>query len=121
MAIGVVIVAVLVAGLIAAAVITIGYLTVKKLKELIAKRKKSKVAFGETRKIVEAHAREILDSAPSMTMDDLERTCVETPYFIVDYDPTTDEVSDYTTIKTESTEEKIDNVLRKNEGIVLFE
>lgn len=125
MGIGVAIVSLVAAGLIVAAVITIVYFTVKKLKELIHKRleknRKAKVAFGETRKIVEEHAKEILDSAPSMTMDDLERTCEETPYFVVDYDPSTDEVSDYTTIKTESTDAKIENIMDQNDGIILFD
>lgn len=51
MGIGAMIVALVVSGLIVAAVITIVYLTAKKLKELIQKRKernnKSKVAFGD--------------------------------------------------------------------------
>lgn len=125
MGIGAMIVSLVVAGLIVAAVITIIYLTAKKLKELIQKRKeknrKAKVAFGETRKIVEENAQEILANAPSMTMDDLERTCEETPYFVVDYDPNTDEVSDYTTIKTEGTDEKIENIMNQNDGIILFD
>lgn len=125
MGIGAMIVSLVVAGLIVAAVITIVHLTAKKLKELIQKRKeknkKSKVAFGETRKIVEENAKEILANAPSMTMDDLERTCEETPYFVVDYDPNTDEVSDYTTIKTESTDEKIESIMSQNDGIILFD
>ena len=125
MGIGAMIVSLVVAGLIVAAVITIISLTAKKLKELIQKRKeknrKAKVAFGETRKIVEENAQEILANAPSMTMDDLERTCEETPYFVVDYDPNTDEVSDYTTIKTEGTDEKIENIMNQNDGIILFD
>ncbi len=125
MGIGAMIVSLVVAGVIVAAVITIIYLTAKKLKELIQKRKeknrKAKVAFGETRKIVKENAQEILASAPSMTMDDLERTCEETPYFVVDYDPNTDEVSDYTTIKTESTDEKIESIMNQNDGIILFD
>lgn len=125
MGIGAMIVSLVVAGLIVAAVITIIYLTTKKLKELIQKRKeknkKSKVAFGETRKIVEKNAQEILANAPSMTMDELERTCKETPYFVVNYDPNTDDVSDYATIKTESTDEKIERIMNQNDGIILFD
>lgn len=125
MGIGAMIVSLVVAGLIVAAVITIIYLTTKKLKELIQKRKeknkKSKVAFGETRKIVEKNAQEILSNAPSMTMDELERTCKETPYFVVNYDPNTDDVSDYETIKTESTDEKIERIMNQNDGIILFD
>ncbi len=125
MGIGAMIVSLVVAGLIVTTVITIVYLTAKKLKELIQKRKeknrKSKVAFGETRKIVKENAREILKNAPSMTMDDLERTCEETPYFVVDYDSETDEVSDYATIKTDSTDEKIESIMNQNDGIILFD
>ena len=125
MGIGAMIVSLVVAGLIVAAVITIIYLTTKKLKELIQKRKeenkKAKVAFGETRKIVKENAKEILANAPSMTMEDLEKTCEETPYFVVDYDPNTDEVSDYTTIKTESTDEKNESIMSQNDGIILFD
>ena len=125
MGIGAMIVSLVVAGLIVAAVITIIYLTAKKLKELIQKRKeknkKAKVAFGETRKIVKENAKEILENAPSMTMEDLEKTCEETPYFVVDYDPNTDEVSDYTTIKAESTDEKIESIMSQNDGIILFD
>lgn len=125
MGIGAMIVSLVVAGLVVAAVITIVYLTAKKLKELIQRRKernrKSKVAFGETRKIVKENAREILANAPSMTMEDLEKTCEETPYFVVDYDPNTDEVSNYTTIKTDSTDEKIDSIMNQNDGIILFD
>lgn len=125
MGIGAMIVSLVVAGLIVATVITIVYLTAKKLKELIQKRKeknrKSKVAFGETRKIVKENAREILKNAPSMTMDDLERTCEETPYFVVDYDSESDEVSDYTTIKTDGTDEKVESIMNQNDGIILFD
>lgn len=125
MGIGATIVSLIVTGLIVATVITIGYLTAQKLKKLIQERmernKKAKVAFGKTRKIVEENAREILENAPSVTMDDLEKMCEETPYFVVDYDPTTDEVSDYTTIKTESTDEKIDRITSQSDGIILFD
>ena len=125
MGFGAMVVSLVVAGLIVTAVITVIYLTAKKLKELIQKRKeknkKSKVAFGETRKIVKESAKEILANAPSMTMEDLEKTCQETPYFVVDYDTNTDEVSDFTTIRTENTDEKIESIMKQNDGIILFD
>lgn len=119
------IVTLIVTGLFVATVITIAYLTAGKLKDLIQKRmernKKAKVAFGKTRKIVNENVREILENAPSVTMDDLERICEETPYFVVDYNPDTDEVSSYTTIKTEGTDEKIERITSQNSGIILFD
>lgn len=115
-----------VAGFMVVAVITIAYLSRKKLKEIIRKRKeknkKSKVAFGYTRKIVKKNAREILEKAPSMTMEDLERTCEEIPYFVADYDSNTDEVSNYTAIKTDSIDKNIENIIRQsNDGIFLVD
>lgn len=111
-------------GVIAVAVIYIAYLTVSKLKELIRARKeknaKQRVAFGKTSRILEENAREIIQAAPSMTMEELEEVCDENPFFVVNYDPETDEVIDYQTIKTDRTDEKVSNII-KDEGIILFE
>lgn len=109
---------------VAVAVIVIDFLTTKKLKKLIEARlewkKKSKVAFGSTRKIVNKHAREILAQAPSMTMAELEKVADDSPYFILDYNPETGEESDYTTIQAEGAEEKVKELFYENDGIVLF-
>ena len=114
----------LVMGVLVVAVIYIAYLTAKKLKELIQRRKernaKQKVAFGKTSKILEENAREIIASAPSMTMSELENICDENPYFVVNYDPRTEEVFDYQTIKTDGTDAKVSEVV-KQKGIVLFD
>lgn len=125
MGIGATILAAIAAGVMIAAVVYIAYLTIKKLKQFIRERierkKKSKVAFGETRKIVDKHAKEILANAPSMTMDELEQYCEDTPYFVIDYDPNTDEISDYTSIKTDGVDERVDELMYDNDGVVLFE
>lgn len=113
------------AGVIVATVIYITYLTIKKLKQLLRERlernRKSKVAFGKTRKILDEHAKDILASAPSITMEELEKVCEDTPYFIVDYDSNTDEISDYTTIRADGIDEKIEDLMSDNEGIILFD
>lgn len=126
MGLGALILAAVISGLAIAAVLVIGYLTVKKLKELIQERKekneKSRVAFGETKKIIKENAKEIIENSSAMTMEDLEKVSEETPYFVVDYDPLTDEVSDYTTIKPEEgVDEKIDNMMNQSDGIIVFE
>lgn len=112
-------------GAAAAVTIVLICLTIKKLKELIKKRldqkKKSKVAFGSTRKIVNGHAKEILARAPSMSMTELEDLADETPYFIVDYDAETDEESDLAAIQAESAEENVEALFDRNDGIVLFD
>ncbi|MDD3417056.1 MAG: hypothetical protein PHY47_24185 [Lachnospiraceae bacterium] len=111
-------------GAIAVAVIYIAYLSVSKLKELIRVRKeknaKQKVAFGKTSRILQENAKEIIQAAPSMTMEELEEVCDENPFFVVNYDPETDKVIDYQTIKTDGTDEKVLNIV-KDEGIILFE
>ena len=124
MGIAVSILTALAAGALAVVVIYITYLTVTKLKELIRKRKeqnaKQKVAFGKTSKILEENAKEIIEAAPSMTMDELESVCDENPYFVVNSDPVTDEVIDYQTIRTEKTDERVSEII-KDEGIIVFD
>lgn len=107
----------------AVAVITLIVFTFIKLKELIRDRiKKSKVAFGNTKKVVNSNAKKILDAAPTMKMQDLEELSEdENEYFIVNYDEDTDEVTDFTTIRAEEVEEKVENVLDDTEGIIIFE
>lgn len=107
----------------AVAVITLIVFTFIKLKELIRDRiKKSKVAFGNTKKVVNSNAKKILDAAPTMKMKDLEELSEdENEYFIVNYDEDTDEVTDFTTIRAEEVEEKVENVLDDTDGIIIFE
>lgn len=125
MGIGITIITALALGVITACIITIIVLSIKKLKELIKSRldryKKSKVAFGSTRKIINEHAKEILENAPAMTMSELEDIADESPYLMVDYDPDTDETTDYTVIQPEQVDAKVDELFEDNDGIVLFD
>lgn len=107
----------------AVAVITLIVFTFIKLKELIRDRiKKSKVVFGNTKKVVNSNAKKILNAAPTMKMKDLEELSEdENEYFIVNYDEDTDEVTDFTTIRAEEVEEKVENVLDDIDGIIIFE
>ena len=99
---------------------------VKKSKDRVKKPKdrvkKSKVAFGNTKKVVNKNAKKILDEAPTMKMKDLEEMSEdENEYFIVNYDEDTDEVTDFTTIKAQEVEKKVENVLDDTDGIIVFE
>ena len=109
-------------------IIEIVRLTLPKLKEIIKKRKekkkRQKVVFGSTEKIIDKDAKEILKNAPKMTMDDLEKMCEETPYFVVDYDPETEQItSEFEGIKPETVEEDVKDFLddQANDGIILFD
>jgi len=103
-------------------------LTLAAIKKLILKHKekkqKQKVAFADTKKIIDENAKEILENAPKMSMDELEKTCEETPYFIVDYDPETDQItSEFEGIKSEIVSGDVESFMEENatEGIVLFD
>lgn len=108
-----------------AGVIVLIYLNRNKLKELLTehlqRKKKSKVAFGSTHKIVNEHAKEILAQAPSMTMAELEQVADDSPYFIADYDQESGEMEDFTIIQAENVEDKVEEVFDENDGIVLFD
>lgn len=108
-----------------ALIATIAVLTLPKLKEYLKKRKekkaRQKVAFGDTRKIINNNAEEILRKAPKMTMEELERICDETPYFAVDIDMDTEETTDFTSIKTEETDKDFEEFMRDKGGIVVFD
>lgn len=125
MGIGITILAALAIGAAAVLVIVLACLTVKKLKQLIKerleKKRKSKVAFGSTRKVINEHAREILSQAPSMKMAELEKMADDSPYFIVDYDARTGKESDFAMIQAESAETRVEDLFRENDGIVLFD
>ncbi len=108
-----------------AIVVTIAVLTLPKLKAYLKKRKekkeRQKVVFGDTRKIINNNAEEILQKAPKMTMEELERICEETPYFVVDLDADTEEISDFTSIKTEETGKDLESFMQSKGGIVVFD
>ena len=120
------IVALIAAGIIA--VFSFLFLGLPALKKFIRKRKekkkKIKVSFGDTKKVINENAREILKNAPRITMDDLEKLYEETPYFVVDYDPETDELtSDIEGIKVEEVGGDLEEFFDENaeDGIVLFD
>lgn len=108
-----------------ALIVTIAHLTLPKLKAYLKKRKekkqKTKVAFGETKKIINENAEEILKQAPKMTMEDLERMCEETPYFVVDVDDVTEETSEFTSIQTEEVGDDVESLMKAKDGIVVFD
>lgn len=105
-------------------IVTITVLTLPKLKEYLKKRKekkkRTKVAFGDTKKIINSNAEEILKNAPTMKMEDLERICDETPYFVVDIDEDTEKISDFTSIKTEEIGRDFEEFMQNKGGIVVF-
>lgn len=117
------IVAAIVAGTVA--IIFIACITAPWLKEKIQqikeKKKKSKVAFGDVQKIINDNAQEIIEKAPHITMDDLANASKEAPYFIAEYDPTTDEIEDITQLQTNGVDSKVESIMDRENGIVIFD
>lgn len=108
-----------------ALLVCIEKLTLPKLKAYLKERKekkaRQKVAFGDKRKVINENASEILRKAPKMTMEDLEKMCEETPYFVVDYDASSDSISDFTDIKTDDVGNDVEALVRSKDGIVVFD
>ena len=111
-------------GALVIAIIKIVSFTVKKLKEIIKKRldnrEEQKVLFGKSQKILDEQAKDIIESAPSVSMSELESVCDESPYFVVNYDEETDEVSDFAFIQAEEVEQTVEEVV-EDDGIMLFD
>ena len=117
--IGMIVAAVALAMLGATALITLTIFTFPKLKELIKTwlgKKKGSVVFGDKRRVLDAL---ILKGAPTMKLEELSEDDAE--YFIATYNEDTDEVNDFTLIKAEEVEEKVDRQLDNEHGIVVFE
>lgn len=96
----------------------------KLIKERREKKARQKVAFGDTRKIIDKNAKEILNSAPKMTMDDLEKMCEDTPYFVVDFDSESEQLtSEFQGIKPKAVGQDVQRLLDEEaeDGIVLFD
>ncbi len=106
-------------------VIKIVVLGVKWLSDFIKKkvkdREKHKVAFADTREIVDEYIKDNIDKSDEISMDDLERMCEKTPYVAASIDNETGEITDYEGIKAEETETIIKQKLEKQEGLLIFE
>ena len=72
--------------------------------EKLKNREKHKVAFADTREIVDEYIAQKVDAADEISMDDLEKMCAKTPYVAAIVDDETGEITDYEGIKAEETD-----------------
>lgn len=114
-------------GLLAVAAITIIAVAVicgKWLKDYVAKklknRDKHKVAFADTREVVDDYIKSKAADFEAVSMDDLERVCEETPYVaaVVDEDG---EISEYEGFTTSEYNENFKARMKQQKGMVILE
>lgn len=114
-------------GLLAVAAITIIAVAVicgKWLKDYVAKklknRDKHKVAFADTREVVDDYIKSKAADFEVVSMDDLERVCEETPYVaaVVDEDG---EISEYEGFTTSEYNENFKARMKQQKGMVILE
>lgn len=106
------------------AVIAIALMCGKWLKGYIQNRMKvkakHKVAFADTKEVVDDYLKNKAEGADEISMDDLERMCNETP-FVSAYVDEEGNVSDYEGIKAEEVDMNFKARMKQQEGMLVFE
>lgn len=106
------------------AIISVAVICGKWLKEYVAKklknREKHKVAFADTREVVDDYIKSKAANSEEVSMDDLERMCEETPYVaaVVDEDG---EISEYEGFKSSEYNENFKARMKQQKGMVVLE
>ena len=88
-------------------------------KNKISKNKSHKVVFADMQEIVNDVIHNKVENAKTLSLTELEKMCSETPYIGAEYDPETEEVSDYEGFKVDSVEQQFSQKLEENEGMIV--
>lgn len=105
-------------------IVAVAVISGKWLKEYVAKklknRKKHKVAFADTREVVDDYIKTKAANSEEISMDDLERMCEETPYVaaIVDEEG---EISEYEGFTSSKCNENFKARMKQQKGMVVLE
>lgn len=105
-------------------IIAVAVICGKWLKEYVAKklknREKHKVAFADTREVVDDYIKSKAANSEEVSMDDLERMCEETPYVaaVVDEDG---EISEYEGFTSAEYNENFKARMKQQKGMVVLE
>lgn len=114
----------LLAALEAIAVVVVLAMSLKWLKkyviEKLKNREKHKVAFADTREIVDEYIAQKVDATDEISMDDLEKMCARTPYVAAIVDDETGEITDYEGIKAEETDANFKAKMKQQKGMVII-
>jgi len=105
-------------------IIVISVMEVKWLKDYVVKklknRKKHKVAFADSREIVDDYIAQKVDSAVEIPMDELEKMCAEMPFVAAIVNNETGEITDYEGIKAEETDANFNVRLKQKKGMIVI-
>lgn len=105
-------------------VIAVAIISGKWLKEYVAKKLKNrenhKVAFADTREVVDDYIKSKAANSEEVSMEDLERMCEETPYVaaVVDEDG---EISEYEGFTSSEYNENFKARMKRQKGMVVLE
>ena len=89
------------------------------IENLLKRKEKHKVAFADTREVVDDYLKKNAEQADEISMDDLERMCDETP-FVSAYVDEEGNVTDYEGIKPEEVNANFKARMKQQEGMLVF-
>lgn len=105
-------------------IIAVSVICGKWLKEYVEKklknREKHKVAFADTKEVVDDYIKSKAANSAEISMEDLERMCEETPYVaaVVDEDG---EISEYEGFTSSEYNENFKDRMKQQKGMVVLE
>lgn len=103
------------------ALVVMGFLWLKDyIKKRLKEKENHKVAFVDTREVVDEYVQNKAKYSEEISMDDLERMCEETPFVSATIDNKTGEISDYEGVKAEEVESNLKSKIESNDGILIF-
>lgn len=109
----------------AIAVIPITVLGLKWFKNYVNERlknhEKHKVAFADTREIVNEYLAQKLDNAGEISMDDLEKMCAKTPYVAANIDIETGKITEYEGITAKEVDVNFKAFIKRQDGMIIVE
>lgn len=105
-------------------VIAVAVIGGKWLKEYVAKklknREKHKVAFADTREVVDDYVKNKAANAEEVSMEDLEKMCSDTPYVAAVVDEN-GEISEYEGFTAEEYNENFRARMKQQKGMIVLE
>lgn len=90
------------------------------VKKKLRTRKNHKVAFADTREVVDDYIKNEVDGAKEISMEDLEKLCEESPYVAAVVDENGD-IGEYEGFKTDKINENFSANIRKQHGMIIVD
>ena len=91
------------------------------ISEKLRQKKNHKVAFADTREIVDEYLKEKAEDADEISLDELERMCEKTPFVAAYVNEETGEIFDYEGIKADKVDSSFKAKMKQQAGMLIFE